>query len=174
LTLDDEGHPVTELGHVRPDDIAELDALRRAGVAGADDADGERHAGEGEGASPGDETGENGEDNPGAQPALASASETTGLSDALLTDLHAARTVALRLELADRPHIALRAVAHSLAAHLIGQETGALAVSAREIYIPAIAQSRCAADGAGGAVTGGSGVTTTCISCGVTISGTLP
>ena len=34
LTLDHEGHPVTELGYVRPDDIAELDALRRARVAG--------------------------------------------------------------------------------------------------------------------------------------------
>jgi hypothetical protein len=62
----------------------------------------------------------------------------------VLTDLRAARTVGLRLELADHPHIALRTVAHSLAAHLIGQETGALAVSAREIYIPAIAQSPCA------------------------------
>jgi ParB family transcriptional regulator, chromosome partitioning protein len=153
LTLDDEGHPVTELGHVRTDDIAELDALRRTGVAEADDPDSEGYAGEGEGAGAGDETGENGEDNsgdrlssPGDKSALSSASETTGLSDALLTDLHAARTVALRLELADRPHIALRAVAHSLAAHLIGQETGALAVNAREIYIPAIAQSRCADD----------------------------
>jgi ParB family chromosome partitioning protein len=68
------------------------------------------------------------------------------LSDALLTDLRVARTIGLRLELADRPHIALRAVAHSLAAHLIGQETGAMAVSAREIYIPAIAQSHCADD----------------------------
>lgn len=151
LTLDDEGHPITELGYVRPDDIAELDVLRRAGVGGADDADRVGHAGEG--AGPGDETGENGEDNPGdhlSTPgdklAVASNSETIGLSDALLTDLRAARTVGLRLELADRPHVALRAVAHSLAAHLIGHETGALAVNAREIYIPSIAQSHCAND----------------------------
>lgn len=153
LTLDDEGHPVTELGHVRPDDIAELDALRRAGVAGADVPDRKGIVGEGEGPGTGDETGENGEDNPGdhlSTPgdklAVASTSETTGLSDALLTDLRAARTVGLRLELADRPHVALRAVAHSLAAHLIGHETGALAVNAREIYIPSIAQSHCADD----------------------------
>ena len=37
------------------------------------------------------------------------------------------RTVGLRLELADRPHIALSAVAHSLAGHLIGHEKSALA-----------------------------------------------
>jgi hypothetical protein len=108
LPLDDEGHPVTELGYVRPDEIAELDALRRAGGAGADDPDSEGHAGEGEGAGLGDETGENGEDNPGDplstpgdKSALASTSETSGLSDALLTDLRAARTVGLRLELAE-------------------------------------------------------------------------
>lgn len=118
-----------------------------------DPADSDGDVGEGEGAGAGDETGENGGDNPvehlsspGDKSARVSTSETTGLSDALLTDLRAARTVGLRLELADRPHIALRAVAHSLAAHLIGQETGALAVSAREIYIPAIAQSHCADD----------------------------
>ena len=142
LTLDDEGHPTTELGYVRPDDIARLDGLRRASVAGADDADGEGHAGEGEATGPGNEIGEDG----GDKSVLAGSSETTGLSDALLTDLRAARTVGLRLELADRPHIALRAVAHSLAAHLIGQQTGALAINARETHISAIAQSHCADD----------------------------
>lgn len=138
---------------MRPDDIAELDALRRARVAGADAADSDGDVGEGEGAGAGDETGENGGDNPvehlsspGNKSARASTSETTGLSDALLTDLRAARTVGLRLELADRPDIALRAVAHSLAAHLIGREMGVLALSAREMYIPVIAQSHCADD----------------------------
>lgn len=148
LTLDDEGHPVTELGYVRPDDITELDALRRAGVAGADDPNGEGHPGEGEAARFGEDATQAVDhlSGQGDKLALAGTFESTGLSEALLTDLRAARTVGLRLELADRPHIALRAVAHSLAAHLIGQETGALAVSAREIYIPAIAQSHCADD----------------------------
>ena len=44
------------------------------------------------------------------------------------------RSVGLRLELADRPHIAVSAVVHNLAGHLIGHETRALAVSAREIF----------------------------------------
>jgi len=76
------------------------------------------------------------------------AAENAALSDALLVDLHAARTVALRLELMTNPEIALRAVAHSLAGHLILNESGVLTVTARETYISAISAAHCPDDDA--------------------------
>jgi ParB family chromosome partitioning protein len=149
LTLDEDGHPATELGYVHPDDIAALEALRRGSDAGA----GEGTSPGGEASETGDQTGDNHADNhgddrdsSGDKPAQVGSTATTGLSDALLTDLYAARTVALRLELANRPDIALRAVTHGLAAQLLCRETGALAVFARETHIPAVAQSHCTDD----------------------------
>jgi ParB family chromosome partitioning protein len=95
----------------------------------------------------GDKHGDNHGDNeiPVPEP---TAAEAAALSDALLVDLHAARTVALRLELMTNPEIALRAVAHSLAGHLILNESGVLTVTARETYISAISAAHCPDDDA--------------------------
>jgi hypothetical protein len=46
------------------------------------------------------------------------------------------------------PEIALRAVAHSLAGHLILNESGVLTVTARETYISAISAAHCPDDDA--------------------------
>lgn len=142
LTLDSQGQPDTELGHVRREDVSALDALRRAtslqAVDETVDRDGDGHAG------PDDEDDQDGE---GVTP-LPSPVQASGLSDALLTDLHAARTVALRLELANRPDIALRAVAYSLAGKVVAHETGVLTISVREVYTPAISKSHCPDDDA--------------------------
>lgn len=51
--------------------------------------------------------------------------------------------MALRLELANRPDIVLRVVAHSLAARIL---TRALTVTAREVYVPAISKAHCPDD----------------------------
>lgn len=144
LTLDRDGHPATELGYVRRDDLEALDNLRWAALPPQPEADEGRSNDTGEGAenvASGDATGDDAEEE---TPSMQGA----GLSDALLTDLHAARTVALRLELMDNPEIALRAVAHSLAGHLILNETGVLTVTAREIHISAISQAFCPRDDA--------------------------
>jgi ParB family chromosome partitioning protein len=122
---------------------------------GADETDGEYH-GDGN-AEAGDVfSGQGGgrprdEDNTGdgesrfPQP---TAAETATLSDPLLVDLHAARTVALRLEVMTNPEIALRAVAHSLAGDLILNERGVLTVTAKETYISAISAAHCPDDDA--------------------------
>ncbi len=189
LTVDRDGHPASELGYVKRDDLEALDDMRRAAMppphmpepTQADDdegtngsqgnesqdgshqgADEDGDAGQGEA---GDDASDNGEIRPGnvdnagdnhvdndvdneipvPEP---TAAETLALSDALLVDLHAARTVALRLELMTNPEIALRAVAHSLAGHLILNESGALTVRARETYISAISAAHCSDDDA--------------------------
>ena len=49
--------------------------------------------------------------------------------------------MALRLALANRPDIVLRAVAHSLAARILTHDIGALTVTAREVYVPAISKA---------------------------------
>jgi ParB family chromosome partitioning protein len=87
-----------------------------------------------------------GDTDDGGEVVLPAPASAAGFSDALLTDLHAARTTALRLELLNRPDIALRAVAHALAARVITHETGALTVSIHEVYIPAISKSHCPDD----------------------------
>lgn len=143
VTLDEDGNPIAVLGYVRREDIPALDALRQRDDAAMADEDG----GEAEDRNEGEEEGDGEAASEGEIPSPAPAS-AEGLSDALLTDLHAARTVALRLELAKRPDIALRAVAHALAAWIIAHETGALTVSAHEVYIPAISKSHCPDDDA--------------------------
>jgi ParB family chromosome partitioning protein len=121
--------------------------------AGENDDAGQGEAGEvaidngeirnGDGDNAGDKHGDN--ESPVPEP---TAAEAAALSDALLVDLHAARTVALRLELMTNPEIALRAVAHSLAGHLILNESGVLSVTARETYISAISAAHCPDDDA--------------------------
>jgi ParB family chromosome partitioning protein len=186
LTLDRDGHPATELGYVKRDDLQALDEMRRAAMppppqmpepahadddegtegsegnksrdgshqgAGENDDAGQGEAGEvaidngeirnGDGDNAGDKHGDN--ESPVPEP---TAAEAAALSDALLVDLHAARTVALRLELMTNPEIALRAVAHSLAGHLILNESGVLSVTARETYISAISAAHCPDDDA--------------------------
>jgi ParB family chromosome partitioning protein len=144
LTLDRDGHPTTELGYVRRDDLEALDNLRRAALPPQPEADEGRSNDKDEGAENEASGDAAGDDEKEETPSMKGA----GLSDALLTDLHAARTVGLRLELMDNPEIALRAVAHSLAGHLILNETGVLTVTAREIHISAISQAFCPRDDA--------------------------
>jgi ParB family chromosome partitioning protein len=198
LTVDRDGHPATELGYVKRDDLEALDDMRRAAMPppqrmpeptqadddndaegghgnesqagqhhGADENYGEHHddgganndAAAGDVASGHDESrprdvynaGDNFVDNDGDNEIPVpepTAAEAAALSDALLVDLHGARTVALRLELMTNPDIALRAVAHSLAGHLIFNESGVLTVRARETYISAISAAHCPDDDA--------------------------
>jgi ParB family chromosome partitioning protein len=137
LSLDYSGNPSFQAGYVRKEDIPAYELLRRASSPQAE-------PGEDEDEQPGDGRDDDGrEERENVTPLPSPAS---GLSDALLTDLYAARTMALRLELANRPDIALRAVAHSLAVRILAHETGALTVTAREVYIPAIAQAHCPDD----------------------------
>jgi ParB family chromosome partitioning protein len=190
LTVDRDGHPATELGYVKRDDLQALDDMRRAAIPppphmpeptqadddeGTDgshgnqsqggehrDADEDGDAGQGAAGdvasdsgeiwtgdvdNTGDNHGDNHGDNESPVPEP-TAAEAAALSDALLVDLHAARTVALRLELMTNPEIALRAVAHSLAGHLILNESGVLTVTARETYISAISAAHCPDDDA--------------------------
>jgi ParB family chromosome partitioning protein len=181
LTVDRDGHPATELGYVKRDDLQALDDMRRAampppqlpeppqaeagegnpeheslggGHRGTDEIYGEDH-GDGDGSAnndsdAGNAISGNGEIPPDDESHVPepTAAETAALSDALLVDLHAARTVALRLELMTNPEIALRAVAHSLAGHLILNESGVLTVTARETYKSAISAAHCPADDA--------------------------
>jgi ParB family chromosome partitioning protein len=132
VTLDEDGAVSPVLGYVRPEDLPALDALRQA-------EDSPREAS-------GDEEGIEGADDEGVTSPLPAPDQTASLSDALLTDLHAARTIALRLELAQRPDIALRLVAHSLATQVITRETTAARVSVHETYIPAISKTHCPDD----------------------------
>lgn len=137
LTIDEDGNLSTELGYVKPEDVPLLDALRQirhSPIKASDREDADE-----------DEGPDDGADEDRSSP-LPSPAPTTGLSDALLTDLHAARTVALRLEVAQRPDIALRLVAHSLAAQIVTHETTAARVSVSEIYIPALAKAHCPDD----------------------------
>lgn len=135
LTLDMQGEPGLELGYVRKDDLAAYETLRRLSRP-----QGEAEEDQEQGDAQDDSTNEEGlDDTPLPSP-------DAGLSDALLTDLHAARTMALRLELANRPDIALRAVAHSLAGRFLAHGTGALTVTAREVYVPAISKTHCPDD----------------------------
>jgi ParB family chromosome partitioning protein len=137
LSLDYSGNPSFQAGYVRKEDIPAYELLRRASSPQAE-------PGEYEDEQPGDGRDDDGrEERENVTPLPSPAS---CLSDALLTDLFAARTMALRLELANRPDIALRAVAHSLAVRILAHETGALTVTAREVYIPAIAQAHCPDD----------------------------
>jgi ParB family chromosome partitioning protein len=137
LSLDYSGNLSFQAGYVRKEDIPAYELLRRASSPQAE-------PGEDEDEQPGDGRDDDGrEERENVTPLPSPAS---GLSDALLTDLYAARTMALRLELANRPDIALRAVAHSLAVRILAHETGALTVTAREVYIPAIAQAHCPDD----------------------------
>ena len=165
LTVDRDGHPVTEFGYVKGADLAALDDMRRAamppqqvpteaddGPGYGEDNGGAENDAEADGAANGrDETGPSHEDNMEEDESRVpqpTAAEAAVLSDALLVDLHAARTVALRLELMTNPEIALRAVAHSLAGHLILNESGVLTVTARETYISAISAAHCPDDDA--------------------------
>lgn len=138
LTLDRDGALLAEVGHVRPDDVAALDAYRKERNRRTQDTMGE------EGQEPGEDDASYNEDEETPEPTPA----PSGLSDALLTDLHAARTMALRLELANRPDIALRAVAFSLAGRILSHDVGVLTVSAREVYIPALSKTHCPDDDA--------------------------
>jgi len=133
LTIDEDGNLSTELGYVKPEDVPSLDALRQVRQSPIETSGQES------------EDGDDGADQDRSD-TLPVPTPTPGLSDALLTDLHAARTIALRLEVAQRPDIALRLVAHSLAAQIVTHETTAARVSVSETYIPAIAKSHCPDD----------------------------
>lgn len=134
VTVDEDG-VCTVLGYVKPEDIAALDALRQAARNPSEGQHDEDEGCEGEG-----------QDDDDASTPLPAPALTPGLSDALQTDLHAARTIALRLELAQRPDIALRLVAHSLAAQVVTHETAVARVSVSETYIPAISKTHCPDD----------------------------
>jgi ParB family chromosome partitioning protein len=143
ITLDEDGNPTAVLGYVKREDIPALDALRQRDDAAMEDEEGVETPEGDEGEDEGD-----GEAEGEALPPSPAPVSAAGLSDAVLTDLHAARTIALRLELAKRPDIALRAVAHALAARIMAHETGALTVSVHEVYIPAISKTHCPDDDA--------------------------
>jgi ParB family chromosome partitioning protein len=136
LSLDYSGNPSFLAGYVRKEDILGYELLRRASSPQAAPGDDEDE-------QPGNGREDGREDRENVTPLPSPAS---GLSDALLTDLYAARTMALRLELANRPDIALRAVAHGLAVRILAHETSALTVTAREVYVPAIAHAHCPDD----------------------------
>jgi ParB family chromosome partitioning protein len=131
--LDYQGQPKAELGYVRREDGAAIEALHRQG--GSQPAR-QEDASE-------DSTDHRADDH---HTPKAAAATGNGLSDTLLTDLHAARTLALRLELVNRPDIALRAVAHSLAASIITHETTALRLTTSETYVSTDARTHCPND----------------------------
>lgn len=127
LTIDDRGAAKFDGGYVRPEDQAALDALlrRREGRSDAkDEAD-------------------DGADHGQSDAATTAAATGPSLSDALLTDLHAARTIALRIELTTRPDVALRALAHSLAVSQFGSGSAALTVHPARTFIPAAQRTHC-------------------------------
>lgn len=132
LTVNFRGEAETKLGYIRKEDVAAYNALVRNDPTTSEDNEDADLDGE----SDGDPTAE----------ATTAPPEASGLSDALKTDLHAARTMALRLELAHRPDIALRTVAHSLAARLITSQYSVLTLSAHEVYIPAPSKTHCPDD----------------------------
>ena len=126
-----------ELGYVRKDDLAAYETLCRLSRP-------QGEAEEDQQTEQDDAQDDSATEEGMVEPPLPSPG--AGLSDALLTDLHAARTMALRLELANRPDVALRAVAHSLAGRILAHDTGALTVIAREVYVPAISKTHCPDD----------------------------
>lgn len=113
LALHNDGSVKLELGYVRPEDRPALDALRRP-----INTDGQN---------------ENGDDD--AEP-VTPAPTGPKVPEALLAELHAARTIALRLELVKRPDIALRVLAHSLAVREMSHGTPVLTVHPSATYIP--------------------------------------
>lgn len=113
LALHNDGSVKLELGYVRPEDRPALDALRRP-----INTDGQN---------------ENGDDD--AEP-VTPAPTGPKVPEALLAELHAARTIALRLELVKRPDIALRVLAHSLAVREMSHGTPVLTVHPSTTYIP--------------------------------------
>lgn len=132
LTVNFRGEPETKLGYIRKEDIAAYTALVRNNLTTSED----NEDGDLDSESNGDTTAD----------ATTAQTEATGLSDALKTDLHAARTMALRLELAHRPDIALRTVAHSLVARLIASQYSVLTLTVHEVYIPAPSKIHCPDD----------------------------
>jgi ParB family chromosome partitioning protein len=129
LTIDHKGEMAIDMGFARKEDVKALDALQRAQPQ--------------EGAEPVSSEDADGEDD---ETPLPHPAKPSGLSDALMADLYAARTIALRLEIANRPDIALRALAHSLAVTLLCHENNALSITGREVHIPAIAKAHCPDD----------------------------
>ena len=113
LTLHSDGSVKLELGYVRPEDRAALAALRRP--VEADEAD------------------KTNSDDAETVPSTAAGPK---IPETLLTELHAARTIALRLELVKRPDIALRVLAHSLAVRELSHGTPVLTVHPSTTYIP--------------------------------------
>lgn len=120
LALHNDGSVKLELGYVRPEDRPALDALRRPTRT--------------------DEQDENGNDD--AEP-VTQAPTGPKVPEALLAELHAARTIALRLELVKRPDIALRVLAHSLAVREMSNGTPVLTVHPSTTYIPASQRVGC-------------------------------
>ena len=112
ISLNNDGSINLELGYVRPEDRAALAALRRP--AEADEAD------------------ETNSENAESVPAAAAGPK---IPETLLTELHAARTIALRLELVKRPDIALRVLAHSLAVRELSHGTSVLTVNPSRTHI---------------------------------------
>jgi ParB family chromosome partitioning protein len=112
ISLNNDGSINLELGYVRPEDRAALAALRRP--AEADEAD---------------------ETNSEYAETVPAAAAGPKIPETLLTELHAARTIALRLELVKRPDIALRVLAHSLAVRELSHGTSVLTVNPSRTHI---------------------------------------
>lgn len=82
-----------------------------------------------------DEGGNGGDTEPGDPTAELPAQTGPKLSEVLLADLHAARTTALRNEIAQRPDIALRTLAHGLAVREFGHSSAVLTVHPSVTYL---------------------------------------
>ncbi|MDD2859554.1 MAG: ParB/RepB/Spo0J family partition protein [Acidiphilium sp.] len=113
IGLDFHGEIALELGYVRKEDAAALAQLRDSGKQ-ADDED----------------------TSPDGNDAITQAPKGAKIPETVLADLHAARTAALRVELADRPDIALKAVAFTLASRLILHAGSALTIHATSPVLP--------------------------------------
>jgi ParB family chromosome partitioning protein len=113
ICLGHDGTPSITRGFIRPED----EALGGDPVAGGGDAATYRT---GSGVAVGDDGGSDGDAGRGAEGGDA----VRPLSDALIADLSAWRTMALRVELGDRPDLALACVVHALATSVFYSHSG--------------------------------------------------
>ncbi len=103
VSLDRDGDPQIERGFVRAEDVPQAKPDRRPRDSNADGGDAGEDVDEGDERRPDDDEDEAGD-------------LGKPLSDALVRDLTAHRTLALRLVLGERPEVALIAITHALAA----------------------------------------------------------
>jgi ParB family chromosome partitioning protein len=108
VTLDQDGEARIERGFVRPDDEPAPEAEA--------EADGD-DLGEGDGPDDGGDT-EEGEDAGEDEAEVEDADDGKPLSDSLIRDLTAHRTLGLRLALGEQPDVAMVALTHALVAQL--------------------------------------------------------